>query len=145
MFRTYNQQDKPQLLQLIRLNTPHYFDSSEEALFAAYLNEKVEDYFVLEDGEQVLGCGGLNYEENGTAAIMAWGMIHPDHHGKGLGTTLVKHRLGVLKQKPLVNKCVVRTSQHTYRFYEKMGFVVKHTQKAFWGPALDLYHMEMEI
>ncbi len=143
--RPYTPSHKPQLIELIRLNTPPYFHPSEEILFSNYLDNEREDYFVLEENEKILGCGGLNYEDDFSSAILSWGMIHPDFHGKGLGTKLTKHRLEFVKTKPALLKCIVRTSQHTDKFYSKMGFSLKEVKKEYWGPDLDLYYMEMEL
>lgn len=145
MIRPYQSADKPHLIELIRLNTPPYFNPEEEMLLSKYLDNEREDYFVLEEEGTVLGCGGLNYEDNGTTAILSWGMIHPDFHGKGLGTQLTKYRLAFINTKPNILKCIVRTSQHTDKFYEKMGFSLKEVKTEYWGPGLDLYHMEMKL
>ncbi len=145
MIRPYTPQDKPKLIELFRLNTPPYFSPEEEAWFSNYLDTEVEDYFVLEENGKILGCGGLNYEDDFTTAFLSWGIIHPDYHGQGLGTKLTKHRLGIMKTKPGLLKCIVRTSQHTNKFYEKMGFTLKEVKKDHWAPGLDLYYMEMTI
>ena len=143
MIRPYHPSDKPALIELIRLNTPKYFDPSEEAWFSNFLDKEVEDYFVLEKDEKIVGCGGVNYEEGGQAAVLSWGMIHPTHHTQGLGSILTKHRINHVKTKPEAKKIVVRTSQHTYSFYLKMGFTLIKTKANHWGPGLDLYYMEM--
>jgi ribosomal protein S18 acetylase RimI-like enzyme len=37
---------------------------------------------------------------------------------------------------------MVRTSQHAWRFFEKMGFELQKTEKNFWAPGFDLYQMK---
>lgn len=145
MIRPYTSNDKPQLIELFRLNTPPYFAPEEEAWFSNYLDTEVEDYFVLEENDRILGCGGLNYEDDSTSAFLSWGIIHPDFHGQGLGAKLTRHRLEFLITKPTLKRCIVRTSQRTYEFYEKMGFTLKESKKDFWAPGLDLYYMEMKF
>lgn len=143
--RSYLPEDKEQLLQIIRTNTPTYFAPEEEADFADYLENEREDYFVVEFAGQIVGCGGVNYSEDKSVGIISWGMIHPDFHGKKIGTELLKYRIDVLKNTPSVNQITVRTSQLTYPFYEKNGFQLIETQKDFWAPGLDMCFMNYEL
>jgi len=59
--RNYQDTDQEALVKLLRLNTPKYFDPSEEENFVRFLEKGKEDYFVLEKKGQVVGCGGINY------------------------------------------------------------------------------------
>lgn len=140
--RSYIPADKETLLHIIRTNTPTYFAPEEEADFVAYLENERADYFVVELAGQIVGCGGVNYSEDRSVGIISWGMIHPDFHGKKIGTALLKYRIDVLKNTPGVHRITVRTSQLTYQFYEKNGFRLIETKKDFWAPGLDMYYME---
>ncbi len=143
MIRPYTPNDKPQLLELFRLNTPPYFAPEEEAWFSDYLDKETEDFFVVEEDEIIKGCGGVNYHEN--SGMLSWGIIHPEFQGKGIGRQLTLHRIAVIKSKPGLQKIVTRTSQRTYKFYEKMGFTLIEVKKDHWATGLDLYYMEMAI
>lgn len=145
MIRLYQPSDKPHLIELIRLNTPPYFDESEEALFSNYLDNEREDYFVLESNGKILGCGGLNYEKEKSEAVLSWGMIHPAHHSQGLGTQLTQHRINHLKTLKKTGKIVVRTSQHTMVFYKKMGFTLLEVKENYWADGIHLNYMEMVL
>ena len=37
-----------------------------------------------------------------------------------------------------------QTSQVAYRFFEKFGFVLQHTEPKHWAPGLDLYFMTLD-
>lgn len=143
MIRNYQAEDLPAMLELIRLNTPTYFDTSEEKLLADYLQERTNNYFVIEVDGNIIGGGGIDFEKDRSASI-SWCMIHPDFHGQGWGTKLTQYRIARIKETdaPKIN---VRTSQHTWKFYEKIGFSLFHTQKDYWGKGLDLYDMEVKI
>lgn len=145
MIRPYSPSDKPELIKLLHLNIPKYFDESEAEGLVSYLDNQTEDYFVLEEDEAVIGCGGINYKENFTIAVISWDIIHPDYHGKGLGRELTEFRIMHIKTMPSVKRVVVRTSQHTDKFYEKMGFGLIEIKKDYWARGFDLYHMEMEF
>jgi len=136
---------KPALLRLFDLNCPEYFHPSEKAHFEHYLGHETEDYFIAMNGETALGCAGLNYESDQTVAILSWDMIHPSHHGEGIGRKLVEHRLQRMKDLPGIRNIIVRTSQHTWVFYQKMGFELKERKANYWAPGMDLYYMEMSF
>lgn len=145
MIRPYQTADKPHLIKLIRLNTPPYFDKSEEALFSNYLDNEREDYFVIEQYGSIIACGGLNYNYAKKKAFLSWGMVHPTYQGWGIGTQLTEHRIKHLKTVKGIDKLIVRTSQHTYIFYEKMGFTLKGVTENYWAPGLHLHFMEMTV
>ena len=145
MIREYSSEDKEHLLSLIRLNTPEYFDSSEEADLIFYLDNEVEDYFVVEENETIVGCGGINYSEEENAAVISWDIIHPDHQGKGIGRKLLEFRINHVKEYSNYKTIVVRTSQLTDKFYEKLGFKLEFVKKDYWAKGYDLYQMKLEL
>ncbi len=140
--RPYTPADKPTLMELFKLNTPRYFHPSELQLFSNYLDNEVEDFFVVESDGVIRGAGGVNYHNS--TGMLSWGLIHPDYHGMGMGSLLTRHRIAFLKSNPSVKEIITRTSQHTFGFYEKMGFELLKTEKDFWGNGFDLYYMKMK-
>lgn len=140
----YTPSHRDSVLALLRLNTPAYFAEEEEAEFKAYLDSEIEHYFVMEMDGEVVGCGGINFDEQEKKGIISWDMFHPDFQSQGLGTQLLQHRLAILKSLNSVETIVVRTSQVAYLFYEKNGFQLKRIEKDFWAPGFDLYYMEFK-
>jgi hypothetical protein len=67
MIRPYTGEDKPPLIDLLRLNTPRYLAQSEESDFAACLDHETEDYFVVEEGRKLVAHVGST-----TFLIPAW-------------------------------------------------------------------------
>ena len=94
MIRRYTKKDKERLIQILRLNTPEFFDPSEEKDFDHYLEQESQNYFVVEESGLVIGAGGINlgFDEGKTARI-SWDIIHPGFHGKGIGSKLLLFRL----------------------------------------------------
>lgn len=143
--RPYQPDDKPVLIEIFRLNTPHYFAPSEEQDLDHYLDCLIEDYYVMEHGGHVIGAGGINYFQEEETARLSWDYFHPDYQGKGFGAELVRYRLRILSQHPSIRHVRVRTSQHTYLFYQKMGFILNKTEKDFWAKGIDLYQLDLPL
>ena len=133
MIRSYKPEDKTELINLVRINTPQFFDSSEEADFNSYLDNELEDYYVVVEENKIVGCGGINYENEVKTAVISWDIIHLDHQGLGIGKQLLVHRIECIKKNNTIQTIKVRTAQFTYKFYEKgssksyefEGFVVQ--------------------
>lgn len=142
IIREYLPTDKDAIMSLIKLNTPDFFAEEEANDLSKYLDEEIEQYYVLLVDGEIVGCGGINFVENGTIGKISWDMIHPAFQGKSLGTKLLKHRIEVLESISSVEKITVRTSQVAYRFYEKQGFVLNDIKKNYWAEGFDMYSME---
>lgn len=145
MIRAYTSEDKRKLLELLRLNTPKFFDPEEEKEFDDYLNNQSQHYFVVEELNTIVGSGGINYWEDGKIARISWDMVHPEYQGQGIGSKLTQYRIDQIKMEPKVEVIVVRTTQLVYKFYQKMGFQLMKTEKDYWARGFDLYYMEMKI
>ncbi len=145
MIRPYTNKDKKELLKILKLNIPQYFDKEEANDFVIYLDKEVEDYFVLEDNGRIIGSGGINYFLNDATARISWDIVHPDFQGKGIGKKLLLYRIEQIKKKENINLIIVRTSQLVYKFYQKVGFELEKIEKDFWAKDFDLYLMRLEI
>lgn len=141
MIRLYNHSDKSELINLIRLNTPNYFHPSEEKDFIHYLDNEIEDYFVLEENGKIIGTGGINYFPEKKLARLSWDMVHPNYHGKGLGSEITKFRIDHIRKNTVINAIEVRTSQLVFKYYQKMGFELEKIEKDYWAKGFDLYQM----
>jgi ribosomal protein S18 acetylase RimI-like enzyme len=143
--RKYLPRDREGVMNLLRLNTPRYFSPSEEEDLIYYLDNHAENYYVMEYGNDILGCGGVNFSEDLTVGKISWDIFHPEHQGKGLGSMLTKYRIEQLKTYDTVKIISVRTSQLVYKFYEKFGFELKEIVKDYWAEGFDLYRMEFTV
>jgi len=144
MIREYSESDKPEVVKLLQFNTPEYFDPSEEIEFIDYLDNKIEDYFVVLRNSKIVGAGGINYFPDESMSRISWDMIHPDYQGKGVGKELTQYRIDLIKASSKnIELIVVRTTQLTYKFYKKMGFVLDKIEKDYWAKDFDLYQMKM--
>lgn len=142
-FRLYQSSDRETCLALLRSNQPLYFNQDDQRDFEEWLDHgQTETYWLLIHHEKPVGCGGIFINHERAEAGLAWGMIHQAHHQQGYGAALTTFRLGEISKRVSypVKLC---TSQHTYRFYERLGFkVVKVTPNGF-DQDLDRYDMTL--
>jgi N-acetylglutamate synthase-like GNAT family acetyltransferase len=142
VIRKYNRSDKETVLSLLRLNTPEYFAPQEENDLKHYLEKELEEYFVLEINDEIVGCGGFNFSEYRKAGIISWDFFHPDFQGRSLGSTLLKYRIEKLLTFKEVERIIVRTSQFAWKFYEKNGFRLIEKKEDHWAKGYHMYLME---
>lgn len=140
--RPYSSTDKAKLLVLLDLNTPKYFATAEKVDFQNYLESEIEMYYVIIVENKIIGCGGVNFENEKTTGIISWDMIHPEFHGKGFGNALLQYRISGLKSLENLTNIIVRTSQMTFPFYQKQGFQIREIKPDYWAKGFDLYYME---
>ncbi|CAM2881076.1 GNAT family N-acetyltransferase [Flavobacterium frigoris] len=142
--RPYIQNDKVAVIELLRSNTPRFFDPTEEKYLIEYLNKEVEDYFIVEENHEIIGAGGINYFPEEKTARISWDIIKPDSQGKGIGRKLTEYRINHLNKNIEVDIIIVRTTQLVYKFYEKRGFKLMKVEENFWAKNFDLYQMELK-
>lgn len=143
--RLYEPTDKAACMNIINSNLETYFMESEVADFENWLDNKIDnDYWVVEEKGKVIGCGGIYKDLPNNVVGLSWGMVHQDEHGEGYGSALTFFRVSkILKDYP-TQQILMHTSQHTYKFYEKMGFLVKKITPNGFGENLDRYDMEYD-
>ena len=142
IIRPYNHVDKIEILHLFDMNSPDYFAPEEHSGLVKYLSSELEDYYVIEADRKIYASGGINYFKKEKIARLSWDLVHPDHHRKGFGKSLVKYRLELLKHNTDVERIVVRTSQMASPFYEKMDFNLTEIKKNYWAKGFDLYLLQ---
>lgn len=144
IIREYAIDDKPRLIEILKLNVPSYFAASEIEDYDRYLNNEIEQYFVIEFKGGLVGAGGINFNNDCTVGIISWDVIHPNFQGRGFGSKLLNYRIALLKSLKSMKLIAVRTSQFAYKFYEHNGFVLKEIQKDYWAKGFDMYQMIYE-
>ena len=128
-------------IKIIQSNTPKYIDYSEHSDYEDYLSRDDKLYFVLFKKSDIVACGGYGVNKSGTKVGLSWGLVHRQYHDKGYGSELLKYRLNHIKDNYPDIEIFLDTSQHTYRFFEKFGFIVKQISKNGYGEGLDKYDM----
>lgn len=133
-------------IEIFKSNLPKFFAPEELQLFEAFLDHHTEDhYYVIEDGGQVLCCGGIFLEKETDEAGLSWGMVHAEYHLKGIGKLLTQYRIDLLKKLYPTKIYKVETSQHTAKFYEKNGFKTVGIVPDGFGKGIDKHIMKMAL
>ena len=144
MIRPYKPSDHDALLKILKSNIPANFAPEEVDDFEQYLLLHGDHYQAFEYNGKVVGGSGYNVLPEAKEGRISWIFFDPAYTGKGLGSQLTYHVLGILKDEPQVEKLVVRTSQMASPFFEKFGFKLTQVLKDYWAKGIDLYYMEME-
>jgi ribosomal protein S18 acetylase RimI-like enzyme len=139
--QSYKEDDYALLLKLFILNSPAYFAPEELDDYKKYLKNEREDYYVVKVVDVIVGCGGINYDTEEKTAVISWDILDPSFQGQGIGSALLQYRISLLKNDSKIEKIVVRTSQHTYLYYEKNNFYTVKVKKDYWAAGFDLYLM----
>ena len=140
--KKYTDSDKTLVLDLLSTNIPDYFAKSEVDDLIYYLDNFADNYFIVKQGEEVLGSGGFNLTEDGRIARLSWDIVNPAFQRKGIGTYITTYRLQQILKIPTVEIVSVRTSQLVYRFYEKFGLILQEIIPDYWAKGFDMYRLE---
>lgn len=143
--RSFTPGDLDAVVAVFRSNIPKYFTPDEEPGLHEFLDVHAEDYYVLEIDGEVVGSGGIAYNDIDPPTVsLCWGMVRKDHLGTGLGKKLTEFRIRYAREKYGDVPLTIGTSQHTEGFYRKFGFAtIEHTVDGF-GPGIDNCRMRLE-
>jgi hypothetical protein len=144
--RPWHDADRALGLRLFDSNVPGFFAAVEKADYAAFLDDLPGPYFVLEsaDGE-ALGCGGYAAEDDPAVAALCWGMVRGDLHGLRLGELLLRTRLDLIAADPAFRSVDIETTQHSYGFFARYGFVETKRVPDGFAPGMDWVGMTLDL
>jgi ribosomal-protein-alanine N-acetyltransferase len=144
----YTSENGKDCLAIFDSNTPVSFAVQERETFQAFLNRLAYPYFyfvVQDDREKIVACGGIKLELSSKLAWLRWDMVAREFHHRKIGTFLALSRLYLICQIPDIQTANLHTSQHSYQFYEKIGFVVQHIVPDGIVPGMDEYSMQLKL
>jgi len=143
--RKFESSDREKVINLLRMNTPEYFSPNEEKDLIYYFDFHADNYYVIENQNNIIGAAGFNLSGDGKTGYLSWDIIHPEYQRKGVGSELTRFRIERIKAIETVQTLAVRTSQLAYKFYEKFGLILRETVRNYWDEGFDLYQMECDI
>ena len=137
----YQQKHFESCMEIIQSNTPKYILPFEHLDYKNYLLRKSKIYFVFFKDNDLVACGGYGLNKTKTKAGLSWGLVHRRYHNQGFGSQSIKYRLHHIKSDYPDIEIHLDTSQHTYQFFFKFGFIIKQITKNGYGKGLDKYDM----
>jgi predicted GNAT family N-acyltransferase len=144
----YSPADRASCLEAFKTNVPLYFTVPEIDQFETWLNKMEEEhegshYYVVKDNNAVIACGGFAYNSEKNTATLAWGMVHKEYHRHGIGKKLLIHRLDKIQELYPEANILLDTTQYSYPFFEKYGFVI--TGYKVDGYAIGMHRYDMVL
>ncbi len=148
--RPYTPIDAVKCREIFISNVPKYFDAEEIAKLDTWMNAVDTDtvpystaesvhFYILELKGEIIGAAGFYIVKGENDAQLNWGMVHADFQHKGYGKLLYDYRVNKIKE--LGRRPTLWTSQHTYKFYEKLGMKVESVTPNGFGYGFDKYVM----
>jgi len=132
-------------IEIFESNLPRFFALGELQLFTNFIDHDVDDnYYVVQVDGDIVACGGIFLRKNSDEAGLSWGMVHANHHKKGIGKAFTEYRIILLKELYPDKVYRIDTSQHTEGFYLKRGFKTIEVIPDGFSKGLDQYVMKME-
>ncbi len=131
-FRSYSPNNRNGCRAVFDSNSPAFFAAAEREEFLEFIDDTSNAYWVLEDGRQIIGCGGYGFRDRGDTADLRWGIMASDQHGKRLGEYLMTARLIEVLNNHEIQAFRVATSQHIEAFFEKYGFTTDTTDSIWF-------------
>lgn len=123
---------------------PHELTDFENWLLEQEKTSTVNDqYFVVEQDNEVIACGGFSIYPDKQLATMTWGLVHNRLHKKGIGKALILHRIAAIRAASPSITIGLDTTQHSYAFFEKLGFITTKITNDSYGEGMHRYDMEL--
>ena len=151
LIRPYVAADRQSCIAAFKSNMPRFFMPDELEDFGNWLkdveenkiNAPNEQYFVVEQDNEVIACRGFSIYPKKQRAIMTWGLVHNSLHKKGIGKALILHRINAIRSIAPSVIIGLDTTQHSFSFFEKLGFVTIKITEDSYGEAMHRYDMEL--
>jgi len=132
-------------IEIFKSNLPTFFAPDELEIFENFLDYNTKyHYFVLIPDGELICCGGIFSNDRTNEAGLSWGMVHAQKHNKGIGKFFTDYRINLLRNLYPNMTYKIETSQHTFLFYQKRGFVTVDITLDGFGEGIDKYIMELK-
>ncbi|CAN7665539.1 GNAT family N-acetyltransferase [Acidovorax sp. LjRoot117] len=130
--RLLQPEDIAQCEQIYLLNEPLHFPAGFYPMFAQWLRDGKVLIVVIEQDNAVVAVGGMTADpvEGQQFVTLSFGMVHPAHQQKGLGTLLLLSRMALLRQNATPAQVHITTVGGSETFYGRFGFAYQDSQQA---------------
>lgn len=155
LIRPYTPTDKTPCLEAFKSNVPKFFTQSEIQDFSNFLDKfqnqepklynynKIHYYVVVLD-DKIVGCGGFGEKDDTNVITLCWGLVDSAFHKQGFGEKLLTYRLEQIKKMYPGAPVAIDTTQYSYPFFEKFGFVTTKITNDYYEVGMHRYDMVFE-
>jgi len=120
--RAYRSSDENVCRDLYRLNEQGRFPPDYEPDFVRTLRRNDYLKVIAEENMTIVGVGAVCLVKFLRRALLAFGMVHPQWHRRGVGTALLLARAAALPEPSPRWTLVLSTLSGSRSFYERFGF-----------------------
>ena len=142
--RPYGPRDRDACLALFDSNVPEFFQAWERPAMEAFLDALPGPYLVVEDGAEVVACGGVASEGDGVASL-CWTVVRRERQGEGVGRRLLEACHTEARQLPGVRRIRLDTIPTVAPFFRKLGYRVVSVDTDGYAPGMDRVNMAMGL
>ena len=147
-YRSYRASDQARILKIFESNCPKYFDPNDKKYLIEFLeNWTNEDYLVVINNGNIIGCGGHYVKEDSFG--IAWVMFERESIGH-------RHLLNTsdqfygkiednIRKENLVLPIKVNTTQLMEKLFNRYGFKTYEIIENGFGDGLDEYKMSKSL
>jgi N-acetylglutamate synthase-like GNAT family acetyltransferase len=121
-FRRFAPQDLPQCLKLYALNEPERFPEGMVRQYEKSLITSSSYFLVAENDTHIMASGGMSYFVRENTVVLCYGLVHPSHQGRGIGTALLLARLALLNPERSSYDVFIFALEKSFAFYRRFGF-----------------------
>ena len=145
--RAYQASDKTICRSMFVSNMPRFFAPHELPDFEQWLDRRVfpalahDQYFVMEDKGEVVGCGGYYFDPQRNMVRFTWGFINNALHRRGYGRFFMHYRMQHAANAFPDATLAMDTTQHSWPFFQKMGFECLSVLKDGYCAGMDRYEL----
>ena len=138
-------------MEAFRSNVPKFFTNEEICMYENFLERIGKEYlpkgayYVLEYDGKIVGAGGYGPQRVGDKLTLIWGLVHNAYHKKGLGKALLAHRVAAFQKEHPQDTLWLDTTQYSYPFFEKYGFVVTEFTEDYYEKGMHRYDMVYQL
>ena len=132
--RDYIAEDKYACQKVLTSNYGDFFSRDHLRFFAEYLAEEKCYYIVIEHGQKIIACGGIELYGNQNLSTLVFGLVHRDYHARRVGTLLLLLRLALIDDEHESALVTLETNSEAAPFFEKFGFHQVGVRQNEYGP-----------
>lgn len=147
-FAEYEKKYRPRVLEIFRSNCPKYFNTHDENNLINFLdNYADQNYLVVFENEEIIGCGG-HYTKEESHGI-AWSMFERNAIGpkKLLASTdrfYAEIEARILQEEKFYN-IYINTTQLMERLFQRYGYNTYEVIQHGFGKGLHEYKMRKQL